>query len=63
MTKNVSYYEVDIRFKAPTGTTVPVTASSAEEAKSIAQEIFNQYDDLEVTDVRIIEDQPARILN
>jgi hypothetical protein len=63
MDKNVSYYEVDITFKTPSGATVPVTASTEEEAREIALHLFQDYESIAVSDVRNISTQPVTLLN
>lgn len=49
---NYKIYEVDMVFKQMTGATMPITATSEEEAKKIAEDLFKDYDNLEVKQVR-----------
>ena len=67
MDKEVRYYEVEITFKAPNGAVIPVTATSEQEAKEIAQYLFREYDDLDVKSVRDISTNdsgtPISLLN
>lgn len=46
------FYEVDLTFVAPTGTTMPITAESEDQARAIAIDLFSDYDKLEVAAVR-----------
>lgn len=64
--KEVRYYEVEINFLAPTGAVVPITASSEEEAKEIALYLFRDHNNLQVTKITDISQdptQPATLLN
>jgi exosome complex RNA-binding protein Rrp4 len=48
------FYEVELRFKQPAYTSIPVTAESEEEARNIAMELFADTEELVIAEVREI---------
>lgn len=60
MERNVSFYEVEITFLAETGAVIPITASSEQEAKEIAEYLFRDHQNLNVKSVRDITKDPNK---
>ena len=46
------FYEVDISFKQRSGATIPVSSKSLEEVHNIIADLFSDYEDLQVEEVR-----------